>query len=321
MTAAPVRVGLIGAGSMGSLHARVLTESNRAELAWVADPDATAGRAVADRHDVTWMAEPALDTVDAVVVAAPTERHPDIALEVLSSGRALLIEKPIADSIEDARRIVERADALDLPLMAGFLERFNPVINAALDFVEDPVHVSCVRQSPYVARIATGVASDLLIHDLDILLRLFRREPSSLAARFGQSHPLSRPGSEDAVDVVLEFGDGALATAAASRLTQRKVRSLVIHELEREVELDLVRQDITVFRHVGNAPADDATGLGYRQQTVIDIPFVKHQREPLATQLDRFLDVIGGTVDAAAERATLLAPHELLQRVRAAADR
>lgn len=321
MTPPPIRIGLVGAGSMGALHARVITESNRAELAWVADPDPVAGRAVAERHGTLWSAEPLLDAVEAVVVAAPTELHPQIAVEVLGAGRALLIEKPIADSIEDTRRIVALADSLDLPLMSGFLERYNPVINAALEFVESPTHAACIRQSPYVSRISTGVASDLLIHDLDILLRLFRREPSSVSARFGQSHPDSRPGSEDAVDAVFDFGDGALATAVASRLTQRKVRSLVIHELDREVELDLVRQDITVFRHVGNAPADDDTGLGYRQQTVIDIPFVKHQREPLATQLDRFIDVIEGAVDAAAERSTLLGPHDLLQQVRVAADR
>ena len=89
---------------------------------------------------------------------------------------------------------------------------------------------------------------------------------------------------------------------------------------DEEIELDLVRQDITIYRHVGNAPAED-NGRGYSQQTVIDIPVIRFQREPLASQLDRFVDMLDGVVDPAEERASLLPPHQLLDAVIRSAER
>lgn len=314
---ARTRIGLIGAGSMGSLHARVISESDRATLTWIADPRQNVGEDVAARFSTDWLPEMDTSSVDAVFIAAATEVHPRLADEVLDAGLPLLVEKPLADDVADARRIVERAAAGDIPLMCGFLERYNPAIRTALDFIERPVHASAIRHSPYVPRIRTGVASDLLIHDLDMLIRLFGRAPESAVGRLGSFHPDSEPGVEDVADAVLQFSGGAVGAASASRVSQRKVRTLVIGELDRQIELDLLRQDITIYRHVGHAPTDDETGLGYSQQTVIDIPVIRHQREPLAEQLDRFLDLLEGTGDVAAERATLLPPHELLATIRA----
>jgi predicted dehydrogenase len=143
--------------------------------------------------------------------------------------------------------------------------------------------------------------------------------PCSVGGQLGCFHPQSAPGAEDVAEATLRFPSGAVGTASASRLAQRKLRTLVIHEVDRQIELDLVRSDITVYRHVGNAPADPDSGLGYSQQTVIDIPVIRHQREPLASQLDVFVGLVRGSEDADAVRATLLPPHELLEQVRAAA--
>jgi predicted dehydrogenase len=315
-----VRIGLVGTGTMGTLHARVIAESSRAELTWVADPRREAGEEVAGRHGTRWLAEMAPDSVDAVVVAAATEHHHRLALDVLAAGVPLLVEKPLADTLEHAREIVEASDRLGVPLMCGFLERYNPAILTALEFVEHPIHVAANRHSPYVSRIRTGVSSDLLIHDLDVLLQVFGEQPVGAEGHLGYFHPDSEPGAEDMADAIVDFPAGGIGMATASRTSQRKIRTLVITELDRQIELDLVRQDITIYRHIGNAALEDS-GLGYRQQTVIDIPVIKHQREPLATQLDRFLDLIGGTVDADAERASLLPPHELLEAVRRSAAR
>lgn len=316
----PVRIGLVGTGTMGTLHARVIAESPRAELTWVADPRREAGEEVAGRHATRWLAEMEPDTVDAVVVAAATEHHHRLALEVLAAGVPLLVEKPLADTLDHAREIVETSERLGVPLMCGFLERYNPAILTALEFVERPIHAAANRHSPYVARIRTGVSSDLLIHDLDVLLQVFDEQPVGAEGHLGYFHPNSEPGAEDMADAIVDFPGGGIGMATASRTSQRKIRTLVITELDRQIELDLVRQDITIYRHIGNEALEDS-GLGYRQQTVIDIPVIKHQREPLATQLDRFLDLVGGTVDADAERASLLPPHELLDAVRRSAAR
>lgn len=312
-----IKIGLVGAGTMGALHARVISESQRATLAWVADPDRSSGSALAMRHATEWIPTMDPSRVDAVIIAAATEAHPALAIEVLEEGKPLLVEKPIADQLSDSRRIVELSGQRGVPLMCGFLERYNPALLTAVEFIDSPISAASVRHSPYVARIRTGVASDLLIHDLDVMVRLFGSQPVDVTGRLARYNEQSLSSAEDVADAILRFPGGQLATSSASRMSQRKIRTLVITELDRQIELDLVRSDITVYRHVGNAAADELTGLGYRQQTVIDIPFIRHQREPLAAQLDRFLDMVDGQGDADLERESLLAPHELLDLVRA----
>lgn len=310
------RIALVGAGSMGSLHARVIAQSDRAELAYVVETQQDTGSPVAERYGATWV--PELDAtvdVDAVVVAAATEAHHALGKQVLDRGLPLLMEKPLAHELADAEELVALSTAKDVPLMCGLLERYNPAIMTAVSLVEEPRHVTTVRHSPYVARIRTGVSSDLLIHDLDGVLRLAGGVlPTSVRGTFGYVHPDSPEGSEDIAEAMLGFPDGMVANLSASRYSQRKVRGFTIAEHSRLVEVDMLRNAVTIYRHVLNEASPD--GLSYKQQTIIEIPTLVSSREPLAAQLDRFLDVIAGVVDADAERATILPPHQLLQQVR-----
>jgi len=319
MAPEPLSIALVGAGTMGSLHARVISQSSIARLACVVDPDPEQGRGLAERFETAWapaLAEPG--SVDAVVVAAPTAAHADLATAVIAAGVPLLVEKPITDDLTSTTAIVDASRAAGVPLMCGLLERYNPAVRTALRIVGDPIHVGSVRHSPYAPRIATGVAYDLLIHDVDLVLRITGTEPTRVDAHFATFDPRSRPGAEDVAEVVLSFAGGAVASLSASRVAQRKVRSLVVAELDRVIEVDLVRQDLTVYRHVGDlVPSDD--GAGYRQQTIIDIPTIHDAREPLAVQLERFVGLARGEIDPEEERATLLAPHRVVaDAVRAA---
>lgn len=309
------RVALIGTGSMGSLHARVLSQSDRVELVRVVDPREEQGRAVADRYGSEWTPEiGSLSDVDAVVLAAATEAHHKLALEVLNQGTPLLVEKPVCDDLAASEEVVALSEAKDVPLMCGLLERYNPAVMTAMHLISEPVHVMARRHGPYAPRIKTGVSWDLLVHDVDIAIRCFGgAEPTRVAGGVGYFHPNSVPGAEDNVETVLTFPKG-LATVSASRIGQRKVRSLVVSEIDRLIEIDLLRRDVTIYRHVSH---DAATpdGLGYRQQTVIEIPELVSGREPLATQLDRFLDLVEGKVDAAEERRTILPAHRVVAQV------
>jgi len=307
-------IAVVGTGAMGSLHARVVKASARAELAVVVEPREDVGRAVAERFGTRWAPDlSGLDGVDAVIVAAATRAHHPIALQVIEAGLPLLVEKPVADDLAKSEEIVTAAGAAGLPLMCGFLERFNSAVVTAAQLTRDPVHVSTVRHSPYAPRIPTGVAWDLLVHDVDIAVRLLGGEPSSVDARFGYFHPRSLAGAEDMAEVQLGFPGGGLASLSASRIGQRKVRSLTITEVDRVIEVDLLRQDVTIYRHVDSEAATD-DGLGYRQQTVIEIPTIVSLGEPLAAQLSHFVDLIEGSADAAAERAAILPAHRVVAR-------
>jgi predicted dehydrogenase len=302
---------------MGALHARVLAQHPSTVLATVVDPDEAAGRQLAETHGAAWA--PDLDAaVDAAVVASPTETHVTWAQRLLDAGVPTLVEKPVSTRVDETRAVVAAAERGDVPLMCGLLERFNPVVATALEIADAPVHVSVVRHSPYVERIRTGVALDLLIHDVDLALRIAGRRPDGIMAHVACVHPKSEPGAEDVAEVTLRYDDGLLVSLSASRLSQRKVRSLWIAELDRMVEVDMLRHDITVYRHVGNEMIGD-DGRGYRQQTIMDIPVVPNVREPLAVQLDRFVALARGDLDAAVERASIVPPHEVVAEALAVA--
>jgi hypothetical protein len=113
---------------------------------------------------------------------------------------------------------------------------------------------------------------------------------------------------------MLTFPDGMLANLSASRMSQRKVRAFTIAETGRLVEVDMLRNAVTIYRHVLNEAGPD--GLGYRQQAIIEIPALVSSQEPLAAQLDRFVDLVTGRGDVDAERADILPPHRVVEQVR-----
>ncbi|GCE77695.1 Gfo/Idh/MocA family protein [Cellulomonas biazotea] len=313
--AAP-RILLVGAGSMGSLHARVTAGHPQAELATVVDTREDAGRALADRFGARWQPEiGSLSGVDAVIVAAATEAHFELAKQVIEAGVPLLVEKPVTDRLEQTIEVLELSEQRDVPVMCGLLERYNPAVLTARSILEEPIHVTGVRHSPYAPRIKTGVAWDLLVHDVDLAFQVLPGEVVGVEAVVGQFHPSSVPGAEDVVEALLRFGSGAVASVSASRLGQRKVRTLTINEVDKLIEVDLLRRDVTVYRHV-SAEAATSDGRGYRQQTIIEIPELVTSQEPLAAQLDRFLGLVAGTVDAAEERAGILPSHRVVARAK-----
>ncbi|MCP2262305.1 putative dehydrogenase [Streptoalloteichus tenebrarius] len=316
------RVALVGTGSMGSLHARVIAGSDRAELVRVIEPREDVGRAVAERFGAEWAPEIGdLSDVHAVVLAAATEAHHGLALRVLEQDTPLLVEKPVCAGLAQSEEVVELSERRGVPLMCGLLERYNPAVMTALSLVDRPVHVTATRHSPYAPRIRTGVAWDLLVHDVDLAIQVFGGiEPARVQGTFGYFHPQSLSHAEDVAEAVLAFPDGGLGTISASRIGQRKVRSLVIHEVDRLIEADLLRRDVTIYRHVSNEAATP-DGRGYRQQTVIEIPELVSGREPLATQLDRFVDLVAGVRDADEERRRILPAHRVVDQVRRQAAR
>lgn len=303
---------------MGSLHARVVTQAQETDLAVIVDPDQVVGTELAARFRSSW--RPDLDDladVDAVIVASPTHLHREHGLKALEADLPVLIEKPLADDLDDVVALVELARTRGVPLTCGLLERFNPAVRTALGIIEDPLHIATIRHSPHVSRIATGVTHDLLIHDVDLALRIAGRLPTSVTARFGRFHPDTAIDTEDVAESVLQFEPRPIAALSVSWLSQRKVRHLVVAEVDRLLEVDMMRNDVTVYRHVGNAPIED--GPGYRQQTIMDIPTIHDAREPLVAQFEHFIRLVRGDADAALELDSLVGPHAVVADVRRAA--
>lgn len=310
---APLRIALVGAGAMGNLHARVISESVRARLYAVVDPDITRAEAIADQ--VGCLATSDLEVAarsDAVIVATPTETHHDVAMALLAAGKPLLIEKPLAADYGEVLAITKEAEMRGVPLKCGFVERFNPVVNLALELLDSPpIHMVALRHSPPNPRVTSSVLADLLVHDIDLSIQFagFERPEKVIGTTW-----VPEGGIAEIADCTLQFPDRMVATLSASRQSQRKIRSIVLTTPTMLIDLDLLRQDVTVYRHVMHEPVPGAA-TGYRAQTVIDIPFVRQAGEPLSLQFEHFLDLIGGGGDLDEERRRLLPAHEVLARL------
>lgn len=315
---AQLKIGLVGAGSMGANHARVIAESQRARLAVVVDADVERATALATDAGAGAIAATGIDAVlacDAVVVASSTESHPDVAAALLDARIPLLVEKPLAADIADVEAMIKQSDALGVPLMCGFVERFNPVVATVRSLIAagdgPPQHIVGLRHSPHTPRATTSVVHDLLIHDIDLVMHISSDYDASVAAASAW-RPTGAAVNEVA-DCTVRFADGRQATLSASRASQRKIRTLQVATASALYEIDLLRQDVSVYRHVSQSQVGGgaAGASAYRAVTVVDVPFVRHGGEPLALQFDHFVDIVCGAGGASGdgERATLLAPH------------
>lgn len=309
-------VAVLGAGVMGANHARVIAQHPGIDLGLVVDIDEDRARTVADDNGAKWATDVSEALAyDAAVVAVPTDAHLSAVGPLLEADRPVLVEKPVATSTVDVQAMVELAAHRSVPFLCGFVERFNPVVRTALSLLEEqPVHFVALRHSPAAPRSSISVVHDLLIHDIDLAL-LFGGNRTFTDVRATRWRPPGTPVDQVA-DCSLTVGGGMVATLSASRTSQRKLRSLLVSTSARAFELDLLRQNLTVYRHVAHDLTVDGV-KGYRAETVIDIPFIRHAGEPLALQLTYFLELIDGRADPVRELDTIPAPHAVAELVEA----
>jgi predicted dehydrogenase len=229
---------------------------------------------------------------------------------VLDAGLPVLIEKPVCPSLEQTEEILLTAEQRGVPVQCGFLERYNAGVVAAQTLIEDPVYVRAERHSPHWARIKTGVAWDVLVHDADLISRIFgSQSPEKVNAELGYFHPQSVEGAEDVIDMTLRFPGNGIASASASRIGQRKVRRLTIQSLDSMVEVDLLLRSVTKYRHTNIESTDGRAG--FKQMTEMEVPEVSGL-EPLAAQFEHFVDLVEGRVDIDEERRSILPAHRII---------
>lgn len=308
-----IKLALVGLGSMGANHLRVAQANPRCALAKVVDVNPQAARAAAGDVEVSTTVDE-LAGVDAAIIASSTASHFELASALLRRRIPLLVEKPLATTAAEVAALVQLSEEFQTPLMCGFVERFNPVVVTSKGLITDELlHVRTQRQSPPPGRSSSNALWDLLIHDLDLVLSYFPGAPCrSLAA---VSAPEGNVAGIEAVEASFEI-QGAIVNSTCSRQWQRKVRAVQLATRTTLLELDLLRQTLTTYRNISQEQVSEGA-LIYRAATTVDVPFVRHSGEPLRLQLDHFLDLVEGNDDAAAERATILPPHELAESIEA----
>jgi predicted dehydrogenase len=211
-----VKLAVIGAGHLGRIHARLLSEMPDVELVGVADPLPAARESVAADCKTVAFADPheLIGRVDGAVIATPTHTHHAVALDFLRQATPVLIEKPLAFTLGEANDLVRASRVHGTLVQVGHIERFNPAFTAALPHVRQPRYVEAVRASGFTGRSTDiGVVHDLMIHDIDVLLSL-ACSPVARVSAIGLS-VLSR--HEDVAQARLEFENGLVANLSASR--------------------------------------------------------------------------------------------------------
>jgi predicted dehydrogenase len=307
---------VVGAGVMGTNHARVARSIPGVAISYVVDPDlcraervaANCGaRATTDLTDV-------LGEVDCAVVASPSSHHEEQGLLLLEHGIHVLVEKPIATTPEQAARLVEAAAGRGLVLQVGHVERFNPAVLELDRFNTDIVHIDAARISPYSSRVEVGVVLDLMIHDLDIVLSLAGGEPVDVFATAQRT----RSSTEDLASAIVRFDNGVTASLTASRIGQNKIRTLSLTRSKDFVAVDLLRQDVTVHR-VDHSEYLSDDGTRYRQTGVVELPFLENRGEPLFLELSHFAEAVRDGREPRVTGRDGVRALELATRVQAAA--
>ncbi len=272
------KVAVIGAGSFGKNHLRVIHNSPHAELAGVFDADpARAAEIAAPYHcRVFDSLEELAANSTAAIIATPTVTHADLGCRLMEQGLDVLIEKPISNTLAGASALVETAERQGRILQVGHLERFNPAILALESVMTTPLFFEVHRLSEFSPRsLDVDVVLDLMIHDLDILLALTGTKPEEIRAA-GISILSSKV---DIANVRLQFPGGCIANITASRVSTERVRKLRLFQPHEYISLDYGRQDAVRFR------VKPPMGIDFAP-----LPVVKD--EPLRLELENFFEAV-----------------------------
>lgn len=292
------RVAVIGVGAMGRNHARVLREMPRVTLVAVSDPDGATARRVAELHGVSaypdYLELIERERPDAVTVAVPTVAHHQVVSDALQRGCHVLVEKPIAETVEEAADLTALAVRQGRLLMVGHIERFN---SAVLELKRRLVagqlgrvfQANARRLGPFPARIRdVGVVVDLATHDIDILRYL----SGSQAVRvFAEARREVHTSREDMINGLVRFADGMLALLEINWLTPTKIRELSLTGERGMFRVDYLTQDLYFFENpgAGDMPWDALTLLRGGVNEGMMIRYALQKKEPLRTEIEAFI--------------------------------
>lgn len=336
--AAPLKVAVLGTGSLGKEHARIYAELAAAglvEFAGVYDVVPERARKVAEAHGTRALASvrEAAAASDALSVVTPTTTHFELARELLAAGRHLLVEKPMTDNAAQAEELIQLAQRHGCLLQVGHVERFNPVFQYLQEVVREPRFIEGHRLSPYPARSTdVGVVLDLMIHDLDVVLAFVAAPVVSVDA---VGIPVLS-ASEDIANARLRFANGCVANLTASRVSAERVRKIRVFSSAPEpsyVSLDYRAQAGHLYRLArADEPAsslfkkllsarDSAVVSEFGGRRIVREPVPITREEPLKLELRSFVECVRArrqpVVSGEAAKRALDLALEITRQIRA----
>ena len=297
-----IRTAVVGAGKMGSIHAKVYDQMADCELVGVVDTDEKRARKIADKYGCGAFqeCEQVLDKVDAVTIATPTTTHLQLAKVFLKQRIPVLIEKPLAASVREGRKIVSLANKYDTVVAVGHSERCNPVVQAIKRLDVQPKFIEAQRVSPYPFRSTdVGVVLDVMIHDIDIILSL----ASSKIKKIDAVGVGVIEGGEDLCNARIAFENGCIANLTGSRLALRTERRLRVFSRQAFLSVDYFKKTGVIIKADPNTDVvkwikDRRLEEGF-DMSKVNWPDLLHveqleidDKEPVRLQQDAFLKAV-----------------------------
>jgi predicted dehydrogenase len=304
-----VKVGVVGTGYLGRLHARVLTETPDAQVVGFVEPNDAIAAEVEESLKLKRFASVAelAKEIDGAIVATPTTSHYDVARELLEAGVDVMVEKPITATADEARRLIDLAAKHGRIVQVGHVERYNPAIVAVASLVAASRYFEAERLGVFVPRsLDVDVLLDLMIHDLNLVLSLLKQKVVDVRA-------VGVPVLTDKVDITnvrLELSNGAVANLTASRVSQERVRKQRFFGGDFYLSVDTKEQEVKGYRLVDEN--------GTRQVRPFDLEVVK--KEPLRAENEAFLQCVRDRSRPVVSAEDGLEAVELASRVRDAID-
>ena len=278
----PLRAAVIGVGYLGRFHAEKYAAHPGAALVGVVDVDPARAAATAQALGAEAVTDhrALLGRIDCASVVVPTQQHFRVARELLEAGIDVLVEKPLTSTVEEGKALVELAVRRGRVLQVGHLERFNPAVLALDGVVTQPRFIECHRLAPFSERgTDVDVVSDLMIHDLDVILSMV---PSALRSVEAVGVPVLTP-SVDIANARLRFANGCIANLTASRVSLKRERKLRIFQQDGYLSVDYGERRVRICRR---EPSDDGQpALTFEDREVIE-------GDALALEVDAFLHAV-----------------------------
>ncbi|UCE01946.1 MAG: Gfo/Idh/MocA family oxidoreductase [Candidatus Latescibacterota bacterium] len=277
-----MRVAVLGTGHLGREHARIYASMPDVDLAGVYDIDPNSSAATARQAGCRVFRSPTslFASADAVSVCVPTPAHAEVGSACLEAGLHVLMEKPISDTVTDARTLRDLAAKKKRVLQVGHIERFNPAMQAAAQHLDAPRFVECHRLARFGRRGAdVAVVLDLMIHDIDLLLAVIRGDVLEINA----SGVAVLSGSTDIANARLRFRNGCVANITASRISLERMRKIRFFQQDSYLSVDLLREQVAMYR---KRPGFDLS-VFHEAMARGESPDLLRAIEPVAVRIDR----------------------------------
>ena len=296
-----LKVGVLGAGYLGKIHLRLLQESKSYDLIGFYDPDTEAAKILTDEKGYTYFdtIDTLIHAVDVVDVVTPTSFHHEMAIQCLTAGKHVFIEKPITQTIAQAEELVQLADAKGLKGQVGHVERFNPAFKAIKQHIEHPMFIEAHRLAEFNPRgTDVPVVLDLMIHDLDVILSVVKSKVKNVSGS-GVSVISETP---DIANARIEFENGCVANLTASRISLKNMRKTRFFQKDAYIAVDFLTKKVEVVK-MKDAPEKPGefdlilqNAEGVKKQIYFEPPTVE-ESNAILEELNAFADAINKNTD------------------------